>query len=279
SLGLVAGGWLASTNLVGYLLGALACALWSFPTRASLRIGGILVTLATRGMGLTTGIETLLVWRFLAGVASAALVVHGIAWSMAHLRAGGHPLLEHLMFSGTGIGIVGSGLAVAALRPLGASSAGLWIGLGVVTAMLFACMWRHLGNTHAAQAGAAPAAPPNALPSGPAWPLVAMYGLLGFAYMIPASFLPLIAERQLHMPALREWFWPLFGLATTLSTLALSWLPARVDNRTVLAACAVSMMAGMLLCIVGHGVAALLLATVLIGSACMPVVMYTMREA
>src|SRR5690625_191259 len=145
--------------------------------------------------------------------------------------------------------------------------------------MLFACMWRHVGNTDAAQAGAAPAALPNALPSGPAWPLVAMYGLLGFAYMIPASFLPLIAERQLHMPALREWFWPLFGLATTLSTLALRWLPARVDNRTVLAACAVSMMAGMLLCIVGHGVAALLLATVLIGSACMPVVMYTMREA
>src|SRR5690625_4970719 len=141
-LGLVVGGWLASTNLVGYLLGALACALWSFPTRASLRIGGILVTLATLGMGLTTGIETLLVWRFLAGVASAALVVHSIAWSMAHLRAGGHPLLEHLMFSGTGIGIIGSGLAVAALRPLGASSAGLWIGLGVVTAMLFAGMWR-----------------------------------------------------------------------------------------------------------------------------------------
>ncbi|HET7301357.1 MAG TPA: YbfB/YjiJ family MFS transporter [Oleiagrimonas sp.] len=277
-LSLVAGGWLASVNMIGYLLGALLCALWTLPPRASLRVGAVVVTMATLGMGLSTHLDMWLTWRFLAGVASAALVVHGIAWSMARLRAAGRPVLEHVMFSGTGVGIVASGLLVAGLRPLGATSASLWVGFGLMAAVLFVGMWRHFGEPDdAASTSTAPSC--AMLPSGPAWTLVLMYGLLGFAYMIPAAFLPLIAERQLHLPALREWFWPLYGMAMTLSTLALRWLPARVDNRSVLAACSISMMAGMVLCIVGHSVAMLVLATLLVGNATMPVVMYTMREA
>jgi predicted MFS family arabinose efflux permease len=278
-LTLVAGGWLASTNMLGYLLGALLCALRPLPPRFSLRAGAVAEALATLGMGLTTSPNMWLAWRFLAGVASAVLVVHGIAWSMSRLRAAGRPLLEHVMFSGPGVGIVGSGLLVAATRPLGASSTGLWTAFGIITVMLFAWTWQRLGEDGATAASSAVVPFRTQLPSGPAWTLVMMYGLLGFAYTIPAAFLPLIAERQLHLPALREWFWPLFGVAMTASTLGLRWLPARIDNRSVLAACSVSLASGMLLSAGGHGVAALVLATLLIGIATMPVVMYTMREA
>jgi predicted MFS family arabinose efflux permease len=277
-LTLIAGGWLASTNMLGYLFGALLCALYPLPPRLSLRIGAIGVALATLGMGLTTHLDIWRLWRFAAGVASAALVVHGIAWSMARLRAAGRPLFEHVVFSGTGVGIVGSGLLVAAARPLGASSSALWIIFGIITVALFAAAWRRLGEDDAI--AAAPSASSGvASPSGPAWALVVTYGLLGFAYTIPAAFLPLIAEQQLHLPALREWFWPLFGAAMAVSTLALRWLPARVNNRTVLAACSVCLAGGMLLGVAGHGVASLVLATLLVGIAMMPAVMYTMREA
>jgi predicted MFS family arabinose efflux permease len=278
-LTLIAGGWLASTNMLGYLLGALMCALRPLPPRLSLRIGAIGVALATLGMGLTSRLDIWLLWRFAAGVASAALVVHGIAWSMARLRAAGRPLLEHAVFSGTGVGIVGSGLLVAAARPLGASSSALWVTFGVITIALFAAAWRRLGEDDAIAAGNASASSSAASPSGPAWALVVAYGLLGFAYTIPAAFLPLIAERQLHLPALREWFWPLFGVAMTVSTLALRWLPARIDNRTVLAACSACLAGGMLLGVAGHDIASLVLATLLVGIAMMPAVMYTMREA
>ena len=278
-LTLIAGGWLASTNMLGYLLGALLCALRPLPPRLSLRIGAIGVTLATLGMGLTTNLDTWLLWRFAAGVASAALVVHGIAWSMARLRAAGRPLLEHLVFSGTGVGIVGSGLLVAVARPAGASSSALWITFGLITVMLFAVAWRRLGEDSVIAASSASPSSGVASPSGPAWALVVTYGLLGFAYTIPAAFLPVIAERQLHLPALREWFWPLFGVAMAVSTLALRWLPARVNNRTVLAACSVCLAGGMLLGVAGHGIASLVLATLLVGIAMMPAVMYTMREA
>lgn len=278
-LTLVAGGWLASTNMFGYLLGALLCALCPLPPRASLRIGAVAVTLATLGMGLSTQLEVWLAWRFVAGVGSAALVVHGIAWSMTRLRAAGRPLLEHVMFSGTGVGIVGSGLLVVAMRPLGVSASGLWTTFGIITVVLFAWIWRRLGGGEATAAANATATFPAPRPSGPAWALVATYGLLGFAYTIPTAFLPLIAEHQLHLPALREWFWPMFGVAMTGATLALRWLPMRIDNRSVLAACSVSLSCGMLLSVAGRGVAALVLATLLIGIATMPVVMYTMREA
>lgn len=278
-LTLIAGGWLASTNMLGYLLGALLCALRPLPPRLSLRIGATGVALATLGMGMTSRLDILLLWRFAAGVASAALVVHGIAWSMARLRAAGRPLLEHAVFSGTGVGIVGSGLLVAAARPLGASSSALWVTFGIIAIALFAAAWRRLGEDDAIAAGNASASSSAASPSGPAWALVVAYGLLGFAYTIPAAFLPLIAERQLHLPALREWFWPLFGVAMTVSTLALRWLPTRIDNRTVLAACSASLAGGMLLGVAGHDVASLVLATLLVGIATMPAVMYTMREA
>lgn len=277
-LGLVAGGWVASACMFGYLFGALVFVLWPLPQRASLRVGAVAVTLATIGMGLTARLDIWLACRVVAGVASAALVVHGIAWSMARLHAVGRPILEHLVFSGVGIGIAGSGLLVAGLRPLGASSAGLWLGFGVMAAVLFAWMWKHLGKSDSASNSAA-ASTSLVPPSGPAWALIVMYGLLGFAYIIPASFLPLIAEHQLHFPGLREWFWPLYGVATAASTLALRWLPARTNNRSVLAVCSISMLMGMLLCIVGHDVATLVVATLLLGGAGMPVVMYTMREA
>lgn len=278
-LTLVGGGWLASTNMIGYLLGALLCALRPLPARLSLRIGAVAVALATLGMGLSARLDVWLAWRFVAGFASAALVVHGIAWSMTRLRAAGRPLLEHVMFSGTGVGIVGSGLLVVATRPLGMSASALWIAFGIISIVLVAWTWRSLGADASPAAQKAPVTSPDKLPSGPAWALVTMYGLLGFAYTIPAAFLPLIAEHQLHLPALREWFWPMFGTAMTGATLALRWLPVRIDNRTVLAACSVSLSCGMLLSVVGHGVAALVLATLLIGIATMPVVMYTMREA
>jgi predicted MFS family arabinose efflux permease len=146
--------------------------------------------------------------------------------------------------------------------------------LGIV---LTALVWRTL-DAPAAPAGAA-AAPASARDAGPAWPLVAIYGLFGFGYVIPATFLPLIADAQLHLPALREWFWPLYGAATVLATLLLGALPAPRSNYAGLAGCCLSMLLGAALCLYWPSRAGLALGTVLEGAALTPVVMFTMREA
>lgn len=279
-LGLAAGGWLASSNLIGYLAGALLCMAAPVPARVAIRVGLVASVLSTLGMGLVSSLPAWLLWRAVGGIASAGLTVHGLAWCMTRLYAAGRESLEGLLFSGTGIGIVASGVLVALLAPLGVTSATLWIGFGVLCIPAAWLVWRAMRS----DAPAAPAAPargaaPARRATGPAWTLAVMYGLVGFAFIVPATFLPLIAVEQLHMPALREWFWPLFGGATVAATLAMRWLPARIDNRVALAASCAAMLAGIVLCVAWPTVAGLGIGTVLIGSVTMPNVMLVMREA
>jgi predicted MFS family arabinose efflux permease len=275
-LSLIGGGWLASINNIGYLLGALLCTTLALPQRLTLRIGMLLVALGTLGMGLVPSLPLWLLCRFVAGIAAAALMVHGIAWCTAHLRAHGRVGLEALLYSGPGMGIIVSGTMVAALHVSGLDSARWWLAFGVASAAAAALVWRTLdAPEHATATTTAPVTHGR----GPAWPLIAIYGLFGFSYVIPATFLPLIADAQLHLPALREWFWPLYGMATVLATLLLGALPPPRSNYSGLAGCCLSMLLGTLLCLYWPSLPGLLLGTVLVGAAITPVVMFTVREA
>lgn len=275
-LGLIGGGWLASINNFGYLMGALMCTVLVLPQRTALRMGMGLVTLGTLGMGLAPSLPLWLLCRFVAGVAAAMLMVHGIAWCTAHLRAYRRTGLEALLYSGPGIGIIASGTLVAALHLPGLDSARWWLAFGVASALAAALVWRTLDAPN--HAGAMTVVPVVSA-RGPTWPLVAIYGLLGFSYVIPATFLPLIADAQLHLPALREWFWPLYGVANVLAMLLFGMLPAVRNNYAGLAGCCVSMLLGTLLCLYWPSLTALLLGIVLLGAPVTPVVMFTMREA
>ena len=70
-LSLVDGGWLASINNIGYMLGALACIALSLPQRPALRGAVALLALSTLGMGLTASLPLWMLCRFAAGVAAA----------------------------------------------------------------------------------------------------------------------------------------------------------------------------------------------------------------
>ncbi|HEX8778208.1 MAG TPA: YbfB/YjiJ family MFS transporter [Rhodanobacter sp.] len=275
-LSLVGGGWLASINNIGYLLGALLCTALALPQRASLRAGLVLVAIGTLGMGLAPSLPLWLLCRFVAGVAAATLMVHGIAWCSAHLRLHGRLGLEAVLYSGPGVGIIASGVLVAALHDAGLQSARWWLAFGAASAVLAALIWRTLDAP--APPAVATATKGGARDAGPTWPLVAIYGLFGFGYVIPATFLPLIADAQLHLPALREWFWPLYGVATVTATLLLGALPVR-SNYAGLAGCCLSMLLGTALCLYWPSRAGLALGTVLEGAAITPVVMFAMREA
>jgi predicted MFS family arabinose efflux permease len=274
-LNLVDGGWLASINNVGYMLGALTCIALSLPQRLALRSGMLLLALATLGMGLTISLPLWMLCRFAAGVAAALLMVHGIAWCTVRLRAQRRAGLESLLFSGPGIGVVVTGALVAAIHGPAMDSARWWLAFGALSALVAAPLWRMLAASDPVVAAATTGLRQRSTP----WPLVFIYGLLGFSYIIPAIFLPLIADAQLHMPALREWFWPLYGVAAVLATLLLGVLPAPRSNYAGLAACLVSQLLGILLCLYRPRLDSLLLGTVLLGAMSMPSVMFTMREA
>jgi hypothetical protein len=59
----------------------------------------------------------------------------------------------------------------------------------------------------------------------------------------------LIADTQLHMPVLREWFWPLYGVAAVLTTWLAGALPSPRSNYAGLALCLLSQLLGIVLCL------------------------------
>jgi predicted MFS family arabinose efflux permease len=275
-LSLVDGGWLASINNIGYMLGALACIALSMPQRPALRGGVLLLALATLGMGLTVSLPLWMLFRFAAGVAAALLMVHGVAWGMARLRAQRRSGLESLLFSGPGIGIAVTGTLVAAIHGPTVDAMRWWLAFGVLTALVALPLWRPLA---ARESAASTVATAGSRQRGTPWPLVLIYALLGFSYIIPAIFLPLIADARLHMPALREWFWPLYGVAAVLATWLVGALPPPRSNYAGLALCLLSQLLGIVLCLYRPRLESLLLGTVLLGAMSMPSVMFTMREA
>lgn len=274
-LSLVGGGWLASMNNLGYLIGALGCTLRRTDTRRTLRAGLVIAAVCTLAVGLGNHLPVWMVLRLIGGAASAALVIHGIAFGLSRMR---QPTRTHeaLIFTGPGLGMVLSGILVAGLRPLGMTASQGWLGFGLLALLASAAVWRMLG--HPPQPHAIHAA--RALPaSGPSWALVAIYSLLGFAYIIPATFLPVIAEQGLHMPALREWFWPVYGCAAVLGVLSMPLLPRHLSRRRALAGCCLSLGLGIVLCLGRPGLPGFALGTLLCGGVSMPVVLLVMDEA
>lgn len=117
--------WLAAANYIGYWLGAMACALqplgfgrWpSLPAivhTTAMRLGLVLTVLLTAGMAVHMPALWVL-WRFLAGVASALVFVYTSGWCLARLSAVGAPQLAGVIYVGPGLGIAVSGLAATAM--------------------------------------------------------------------------------------------------------------------------------------------------------------------
>src|SRR5262245_5574911 len=135
------GGWLASANYVGYLLGALSVIALRMRATSAIRAGLLTIGLATLAMGLESGLVWWLVLRAIAGVASAWVLINGSAWCLERLAALGRLGLINTVFSGVGAGIVLAGGLCLALMHAGAGSARAWRGLGAISLVLAIGIW------------------------------------------------------------------------------------------------------------------------------------------
>jgi predicted MFS family arabinose efflux permease len=112
-----------------------------------------------------------------------------------------------------------------------------------------------------------------------AWRLIGCYGIFGFGYIIPATFLPALARRQIADPAVFGWAWPLFGLAAAASTLVASLMMRKVEPRRVLAIGQVVMAAGVVAPVIAANAGTLAVAAIAIGGTFMVLTMAGMQEA
>lgn len=279
SADVAAGGWLAAANYAGYLLGALTTArLPLTPQRVAL-LALALIVASTAAMGWTGSLPVWLFLRFVAGVASAWALVSTSVWCLGWLSRFERPAGPGLLYAGVGAGIALAGLycwraGAADVRP-----DALWLQLGALALAGLAAVALLMPRGMPSAAAPAPATAGPAAAGGVPWGLVICYGLLGFGYILPATFLPVLARAVVDDPAVFGAAWPVFGAAAAVSTLFASLALSRMSRRHVLAGSHALMALGCLLPVLHLSALTVLLAALLVGGTFMVATMAGMQEA
>lgn len=301
--------WLSSSNYIGYLVGALSL-LKSKRHPLFVVLGLSLVTLTTWLASLSS-FGWLLVLRFLAGVASAWVLVSISAFAINWLKSR-QIATSGLIYTGVGIGITLTGLIcsyfifqpvtvnIAVQSSLSSLSSRLWQYLGVIALLatllvtfLLAKINSQFASTAAASTAAAKANPSKATHTNPTSSsipppaklklanVLTAYGLFGFGYILPATFLPQIAKQWLSGQSYLL-IWPFFGLAAALSVVLSQGLQRRFDNVSLLGVWRVSqiiMAVGTLLPALWQSLAGLMLSALMVGGTFMVVTMAGLQVA
>ncbi|MEX3785527.1 YbfB/YjiJ family MFS transporter [Paraburkholderia sp. BR14374] len=296
------GGWLASFNYAGYFVGAMTCAALRAEPARMVRVGLAATVLLTLAMGVTGQFWVWALVRFVAGAVSAWTFVFASQWGLRRLAELGANAWSGVIYTGPGVGIVGTGLLVSVAGGYGAVVG--WIGFALIGAVLTVLVWPVFGETRGvgpakpavassstaksatgSRAGANP--PPrtagvrtsHAVHRSDAFWLVLLYGIPGFGYIITATFLPVIARHALPGSAWPDLFWPMFGAALIVGALLAARLPLHWDNRTLLAGSYVLQAIGIALGIVWPTAGGFSLGSILIGLPFTAITLFAMREA
>jgi predicted MFS family arabinose efflux permease len=267
------GGWLASANYLGYLIGALSTVRLRISAATAIRSGLAVIAATTLGMALNDGFLLWAVLRTLAGIASAWVLVFVSAWSLERLSALGRLDLGGVVYAGVGAGIVVAGIVCLAAMSVHASSSATWTSLGIASLIAAAAFWNAFGPGRGGHA----AASLDKATSPEFWRLVLCYGAYGFGYIIPGTFLPVMAKGIVPDPLLFGWAWPVFGAAALASTLV-AQQGAR-SLRRVWAASHFVMAAGVVVPLIVPGLAGIIVAALCVGGTFVVITQVGMQEA
>ena len=271
-------GWLASANYLGYLAGALTAMRGAIAQRFAIRVGLLIIALATLATGFTDSFLLWLLLRAAPGFASAWVLVYMSTWALDALGRAGRAQLSGVVYAGVGAGIAFAGLACLALAHAGFDASDAWMALGVAALFATLILWPFAGTGPASATASAPASVSwRAIPEF--WRLVFCYGAFGLGYIIPATFLPVMAKQVISDPLWFGWAWPLFGTAAVLSTLLAARLTAWIGYRSVWVLGNLVMAAGALIPIALPGLTGIAIAAAFVGGTFMVNTMVGLQEA
>ena len=273
------GGWLASANYAGYLLGALSAIVMRVRPAVAIRSALVLIGLSTLAMSLDHRFAVWIVLRAVAGVASAWVLVFVSAWALERLAALGRPAMGGTVYAGVGAGIAAAGGVCFVLMNMGARSADAWIVLGAASLVVTAAIWPFVAAGPPSVAVETTAGTQSALPRAEFWRLVLCYGAFGFGYIIPATFLPVMGKEAVPDPLLFGSAWPIFGATAVASTLFAARMSRFLSHRRTWIAGNLAMALGVMLPVVANGLPAILIAAVFVGGTFMVITMAGMQEA
>lgn len=215
------GALLGAANLTGYLLGAVTAA------RAGRRLGPVpvlraamlLVALSLLACAWNGGLLWLGVWRFVAGVAGAMLMILAAPVLMAQVPPDKKPLVAGIVFSGIGMGVMVTGTALPWLATYGLAAA--WAGIGLFSLLLTGLAWGQWppgARSTSAGTGAAGR-------SWPLWLFTLAYATDGMGFLPHTLFLSDFVARGLGQGvAMGGAYWFLFGIGAFCGPLIVSRL-------------------------------------------------------
>ena len=274
-LSVAQGGWLASANYLGYFAGALWAGAVRIPPAAAIRAGLAGTGLATLAMAFDAGFTAWALLRAAAGVTSAWVLIYVSAWALERIVPLGRPILAGVLFAGVGSGVAAAGLLCVLLMSLHASSSTAWLVLGVVSLAITGALWTRFDSPGEKK-------PPLQAPhrwNGHQARLVIAYGAYGFGYIIPATFLPVMAREVVSDPAVFGWAWPVFGAAAALSTLGVAMLSGRYGNRAAWIGSHTVMALGVAAPVFWPGIGGIVLAALCVGGTFVVITMVGLQEA
>lgn len=266
-LTLAGAGFVASANFLGYLSGALLATRSVFAAARIrwLRAGIVLSILTTAAMAIDAGTAGWAALRFAAGLASAFVLVYATGMIFDLAARTGRPMLGNLLYSGAGMGIALSAVAVFAGRSTGLDATAMWLMMGILAALLAIAPWRKMSV--AANAAAAPTrreSPPagaeRAMPR-----LVVAYGCLGLGYVITATFIVVMVRRLPDASTWEFWTWLTVGLAGAPSNWLWARVAARIGAYRAIVIAFVLEAIGVALAALGSGPIAILIGAALLG--------------
>ena len=234
-LGLTASdaGLIASANYVGYLIGAiLAGGGWGQGRERSmayLGTGGTAVL--TAAMGLTDAMPAFLLIRFVAGIASAFMMIFLSTIIFSQLARTQQAGLQSLHFGGVGLGITVSAIVTGAVFVLGLDWQMNWFAAAGVSAIAFMAVVWLMGVDDYAPPSQSRREPP--LVWNPALAKITLaYAIFGAGYIVTATFLIAIVRQSDGGFVVESGVWLAAGLAGAPSV----WLWSLVARRLGLAA-------------------------------------------
>lgn len=252
-LGMDQGGWLAATNYMGYLSGALIASLISDLVLKDrlYRIGLMVAVLTTLAMGLTTDILLWSVLRFFSGLSSAAGLLLGSGLILNWLIRHNHRSELGIHFSGVGLGIAACALAVE-LMTHWLSWREQWLLLSLVGTLLLIPAWLWLPRPDTTAYTRSGKEMIDAPPSRLFMRLfMAFYFCAGVGYVISATFIVAIVDRQPGLEGQGTWVFLVIGLAAAPACILWDLIARRIGEINALIIACVFQVLGIMLPMLG----------------------------
>ncbi|MGM0876556.1 MAG: YbfB/YjiJ family MFS transporter [Bacillota bacterium] len=219
-------GYLATSNYVGYLLGAILAGV--IPLRQHrtlcLRLSLIISILTTACMGLSHSYLLWYVLRFLSGFASAFVFILASSIVLDKLAARDKTNWAGFFYGGVGLGIFLTGLIIPCLNR-SFKWEGVWVGLAVVSGIFAFLVWIWLKDAprifeRKNKQEIFTQVPPVIWFT---WLIIA-YGLEGLGYIVTGTFIVSIAEKTSSFNSDTTLVWMVVGLAAVPSCIIWSSL-------------------------------------------------------